>query len=169
MARRQASSFSINIKGIPQVEALPEQIARAHDAVMERGRVQLANQVRAAAPTAAPGSSPSQGPGYLKSHIRSRRVNFTTFAIGAYGVEYARAVDRGAFMVPKQRQTRTGRPPALRFTIGGKVFFRYQTRIPTKDPRSRRSTRFFERAIRNRTQVFELIWSDVYGNLRRVA
>lgn len=169
MARRQASSFSINIRGIPDQLKLPEQIIRAHDVVIERGRVRLADDIRRDAPTAAPGSSPSQGPGFLKSHIRSRRVNFTTFAVGAYGVEYARAVDRGAYMRPRQRQTRTGRPPVLRFTIGGKVFFRAQTRIPSKDPRGRRSTRFFERSLRGRVRVFEEVWQDVYGDLKRVA
>lgn len=69
----------------------------------------------------------------------------------------AKALDVGAYIVPKKRQTKSGRRPMLRFQGEGGVVFRPSARIPAHH--------YIRSALRRRRSVVDSAVRRVYGDL----
>jgi hypothetical protein len=135
--------FSLQVEGLGRLEGLPGEIENAQQEFLDLTSQSLAASVAAAAPGGSGGS--------IGRSIYGRATSSSTAVIGS-AHPGARALDRGAFIVPRHGK-------ALRFQVNGQTVFAKWVR--------REPLHFFARGLRNRNQIVRAAFEQEFGHLDR--
>ena len=134
-----AKSFSVTVKGLSELEKIPGALDHAQRETLEEAAREIAESVGKAAPSRS---------GRLRASWRGRTLDSRTAEVASRGTEYAKAIDRGAYITPND-----GR--ALKFESG-----RFSARARLKP------TNYVKRGLRSRGRIVRKAFERNFGELR---
>lgn len=111
-----AKQFSVSISGLSQLEKVPGGLEKAQREFLDEAADEIADEVGKAAPSRS---------GQLARSWKGRTISSTRAVIESHS-PYAKAVDRGAYITPKQGKL-------LRFNVDGRTIFTKSVRIPASN------------------------------------
>lgn len=139
-----APVYSVKVEGLGEALTVPDRLDHARRVFPANAARALAIEVRRRLPHGA-------SPPHLADMVVGK-VEHGMIVVETVGSPYARALEDGATILPrKNRATKTGRKPALRFVIDGKVIFARRVVIQ----RNRPGGRPFRRALATRSRVIQ--------------
>ncbi len=138
--------LSVNVQIPKELENISDELLRRRRKFFDQFAKEVAEQARK--------NVKSQG--RLAQSI-SGRATGDDEAIVEATAPYARAQEYGAYITPRGRATKSGRPPMLRFTVGGRTVYARAVRIPAKG--------YMKKAVSKRRSIADRVFKDVFGQL----
>ena len=131
----------VEVKGLDELEKLADALGDAHDDFLEAVAEETAEEVARLAPGGPDGSAGRAVEG---------RVERGDIRIGSFSFPGARALERGAYIVPKRNQ-------ALRLEGAGGLVTKRPVRLPPR--------RYHERGFREATKIARRLFAARFGEL----
>lgn len=132
-----ASSYSIKLTGLSEAAQIPDWLDHAQRAMLAEVCDELAEAIGAAS-----------GSSQIRAGARGRAISSTKGVVGVYGVVFAKARDRGAYITPKRGIT-------LRFADGT---FRRVARLTPHN--------YVKKGMRKRRSIGEQAFARHFDNLK---
>jgi hypothetical protein len=143
--RMGGTNISVEIKGLRELERIPEQLQGAYDRMI----VRLAEAAEKACAEVVPGGAS----GTLGRQVKGRVLSRTDIVIGTVGSAFAKALDRGFTSKPKHAK-------ALRFDTEGKLVFTMRSRVAGRH--------FFEKWLAIVPPLIEAIYDQEFYDVKHL-